>query len=100
MLTKEVLSGMHIFFIYFLSLQQKVTKNASEFDAGQTLRSKIFSDELAFGRAYYAKGLRFKTPLRAVMPFLEALYFSPHAYSHLMPVQVKNKALEQSLNSK
>jgi hypothetical protein len=66
-----------------LSLQQKVTKNASEFDAGESFRSEISSDELAIVGDIYSKSLRLKTPLRAIIRFLKALYFSLLVYSYL-----------------
>ena len=67
-----------------MSLQQKVTKNASEFDGGELFSSESSFDELAFGSVCYSKGLRLETPLRAISSFLKALYFSLHANSHLV----------------
>jgi hypothetical protein len=68
--------SLTFFLLLLFLLKEKVTKSSSEFDAEESFRLEISYNELAFGRVIYSKGLKFKTLLRAMRGFMEALYFS------------------------
>jgi hypothetical protein len=89
-----------VYKVFTFFLDKKSNKKVKRVRCGTFRGNKISYAELAIGRDYYWKSLRFETPLRAIIRFLEALNFSLYAFSYLMLLQVKNEALGESLSSK
>ena len=78
-----------------MSLQQKVTKNASQFD-GALLRLNLSYYELAKQHSFRSDTFNTSTLLRAIRRFLKALNFSLNVFGWLTILEVKNEELEQS----
>jgi len=67
--------------LFFLT--KKVTKKSRRFDAEDSDEARFPITNRRLGKLFNWKGLRSKTPLRAITGFLKALYFSLQAISHL-----------------
>jgi len=77
-------------------LQQKVTKNASQFDAEGYLGLTFPITNWRWQDSIESNTLVKVALLRDIRRFLKALNFSLNAYSCLMTHRAKNEALDQS----